>query len=95
MENDRAPAKRLEDNLTRRAEFAKPVPEVAAPSEGKRRFQKARLEAAHWVTRTSFEPQSVCESLQTRRFVFHCCTPYFLNALTHDLDAPSQRGILP
>ena len=35
MENDLAHAKRLEDNLIRRNEFANPEPEAAAPNEGK------------------------------------------------------------
>ena len=33
MENDPAHGKRLEDNMTRRTEFANPEPEAAAPSE--------------------------------------------------------------
>ena len=35
VENDPAQAKRLEDNLTRRTEFANPEPEVLVPSEGR------------------------------------------------------------
>ena len=35
MENDLEHAKRLEDDLTRRTEFANPEPEVAAPSDGR------------------------------------------------------------
>ena len=35
MENDPAHAKLLEDNLTRRTEFANPELEVASPSEGR------------------------------------------------------------
>ena len=35
MENDLAHAKRLEDNLNRRDEFATPEPTVAVPSEGR------------------------------------------------------------
>ena len=54
----------------------------------KRRFAKARLEAAQWVMRTSFEPQSICESLQAPRLLFHSCTPDIPVALTHDSDAP-------
>ena len=35
MENDPAHAKRLEDKLIRRNEFANPEPEAAAPNEGR------------------------------------------------------------
>ena len=35
LENDPAHTKCLEDNLTRRNEFANPEPEAAAPSEGR------------------------------------------------------------
>ena len=35
MENDPAHAKRFEDNLIRRNDFANPEPEAAAPNDGK------------------------------------------------------------
>ena len=49
MDNDPAHAKRLEDNLTRRTEFANPEPEVLAPSEG-------RTDATKRAPRDEIEP---------------------------------------
>ena len=43
MENDPAHAKRLEDNLIRRADFANPETELAAQSEGRTAHVKTRL----------------------------------------------------
>ena len=63
MENDPAHAKRLEDNLTRRTEFANPEPEVAAPSEGRTDGTK-RARQEDWAAtrickhRRSFESTS-------------------------------------
>ena len=49
MENDPAHAKRLEDNLSRRNEFANAEPEAAAPNEG-------RTDATKRVRRDEIEP---------------------------------------
>ena len=51
MENDLAHAKRLEDNLSRRSEFANPETTVAVPSEGRtdatKRARQAEVETPH------------------------------------------------
>ena len=65
-----------------------PISVLVFSLRSKRRFTKARLEAAQWVMRTIFEAQSFCDSLQARRFLFHSCTPDIPVALTHDSDAP-------
>ena len=49
----------------------------------KRRLRQARLEAAHWVMRTSFLNLRVfCISSQSHRFLFTSCTLNVLVALT-------------
>ena len=50
MENDPVHAKRLEDNLNRRNEFAKPETTVAVPSEG-------RTDATKCARQDELEPQ--------------------------------------
>ena len=49
MENDLAHAECLEDNLTRRNEFANPEPDAAAPNEG-------RIDATKRARRDEIEP---------------------------------------
>ena len=68
-----------------------PITELVFSLRSKRRFGRARLEEAHWVMRTSFEPQSVRCISQPHRFLFHSCTQDFPVAHTQDLDAPFQR----
>ena len=58
MENDPAHAKRLEDHLIRRNEFANPEPEAAAPNEG-------RTHATKRARQDQFVPPQ--ESANTRR----------------------------
>ena len=70
-----------------------PVSElVFSRCDPKKSFGKARLEAAHRVMRTSFEPPSVFLSFPSlHRFLFHSCTQDFSVAFALTHDAPFQR----
>ena len=74
------------------------ISELVFSQRSKGRFGKARLVAAHWVVRTSFEPQSVlCPFPVFHRFLFHSCTQDFPVALaltiTHHFNA--THAIVP
>ena len=58
-------------------------------------LEKARLGEAHWVVRTCFEPQNVCDSLQTHRCLFHSCTHDVLVALVLHMSTISTRHARP
>ena len=50
------------------------VCELVFSLRSKRRFRKARIEAARWVVATSFEPQSVLFQFPVSQILVHICT---------------------
>ena len=57
------------------------VSELVFSLRSKRRFRKARLEAARWVMRTTFALRVFCINFQSHSFLFHSCTRDFHVAL--------------
>ena len=67
-----------------------PISDLVFSLRSKRRFGEARVEAAHWVMRTSFGPQSVVCQFPVSQI---CCPQFYtrFSCCTHpDHDAPFQ-----